>query len=285
METTRTLRLVPFIEEYHRTGRVTHTPTSMLDHPSPRKVVILDVETTGLDKNNEEITEIALLTGQVDANTGTLISVEDVYWSFNDPGKPISEQVKKITGISDEDVRNQSPDMQRIAQAFMGDPVVIAHNASFDRPFVDRLLANHGISTELHWGCSVHDVNWLEELGTTSRGLEFLLFKSGYFYDAHRAWADVLALAWLVKEYPSAMKSILEASTHEEVIVQANGSPFEVKDNLKRNGFRWNTNARVWEKRISKPDLDEVLVFLDELYPRASQKATIKPIQATKRFS
>lgn len=285
METTRTLKLVPFVEQYHRTGGVTHTTASMPDNPVPHKVVILDVETTGLDKNSEEITEIALLTGQVDANTGALLSVEDLYWAFNDPGKPTPERVRQITGISDEDVQGQKPDMQRIAQAFAGNPVVIAHNASFDRPFVDRLLANHGISTELHWGCSIRDVDWLEELGTTSRGLEFLLFKSGYFYDAHRAWVDVLALAWLLQERPAAMKSILEASGHGEVLVQATGSPYEVKDELRHNGFRWNNSVRVWERKIAESSLDQLLAFLDELYPSASQRATITPIPATQRFA
>ena len=75
--------------------------------------------------------------------------------------------------------------------------LIVAHNAAFDRPFVDRRLP---VSRGKAWGCSLREVPW-RGAGYASSALEFLLIKkSRLFFDGHRADADCHALLHLPLE-------------------------------------------------------------------------------------
>jgi DNA polymerase-3 subunit epsilon len=55
----------------------------------------------------------------------------------------------------------------------------------------------------------------------------------------------------------------LVSSSHEpEIEISAVGSPFESKDILKANGYRWDAERRVWKKRVLSPRLEVEREFL-----------------------
>ncbi|MCV6022403.1 DNA polymerase III subunit epsilon, partial [Escherichia coli] len=78
------------------------------------------------------------------------------------------------------------------------DPLVVAHNAQFDRPFFEKRFAALG---HLSWACSASGIDW-KALGFESRKLEYLLLRLGWFYEGHRAATDCLAMAWLFHLLP-----------------------------------------------------------------------------------
>ena len=57
---------------------------------------------------------------------------------------------------------------------------MIAHNARFDRPFVENLLDDF---SDIAWGCSIADIDWNKE-GFEGVKLEYLAYKFGFFYEA-----------------------------------------------------------------------------------------------------
>jgi DNA polymerase-3 subunit epsilon len=218
-----------------------------------RRVIVLDTETTGLEQTKERIMELALLVVDVDVYTGLPVGPVQVYDGLEDPGKPIPKEVVAITGLTDADVAGQRLDESRIAELLRGADVVVAHNAAFDRPFVEARL---GGFSGIPWACSFADIDW-KSLGHGSAKLESLAQAHGWFYDAHRAEMDCHALlAVLAKPLSegnsagTGLARLLEAAQGPAYKLQATQAPFDAKDKLKARGYRWNADDRVWHTRL-----------------------------------
>lgn len=93
--------------------------------------VVLDLETTGLDPTYDEIIEI----GAVKYINGEKISE---FTTFVKPEEKIQDYITQLTGITNEMVKD-APKIKKVLPDlvnFLGDSVVIAHNASFDINFI-----------------------------------------------------------------------------------------------------------------------------------------------------
>lgn len=106
-------------------------------------VIILDTETTGLSFRDCSLIMIAAarLRGR---------DVVDTYRTFVHPGKPIPPEIKRLTGIGDADVADAptaEEAVRGLAEFTGGDATVIAHNASFDRTFVEGVPGGHGVAS------------------------------------------------------------------------------------------------------------------------------------------
>ena len=101
---------------------------------------VFDIETTGLSLADEKITEI----GAVIVKDGEII---DKYNSLVNPEKSIPQEIVELTGITDEMVKNERtidvvlPEFLR----FVGDRVLVAHNAKFDIGFIRKMCEQQGI--------------------------------------------------------------------------------------------------------------------------------------------
>lgn len=217
-----------------------------------RQVVLLDTETTGLDASREKIIELALVRVEVDAETGRPCGAVQVYDGLEDPGMPISAEIEALTGISNDMVRGQRLDEVRVAELLAGADLIVAHNAAFDRPFVEARLPGFA---QLPWACSFADIDWKTE-GQSSAKLENLALSHGWFYDAHRAEMDCHALLavlgqTLPKSQQTGLARLLLAGTQTSYRLQATAAPFDAKDLLKARGYRWNAEQRVWQILLS----------------------------------
>jgi DNA polymerase III subunit epsilon len=269
-------RLVP-VREYgrKRTGDVA-------------KVLILDTETTGLDSSKDSIIELALLLVDVDLPTGQPLQVHDVYDELEDPGRPIPPEALRVTGITDAMVAGKKLNEARIAELMEGVSLVIAHNARFDRGFVEKRLPAFA---NLPWACSVNEIDWSAQ-GRGSAKLEFLAHELGWFYDAHRAEMDCHALlAVLAAPLPNTgetgLARLLAASSLSSYKVYATGSPFESKDSLRARGYRWDAERKVWHTQVaSQFELDAEGAWLKAtVYGKRSARIDVACQTALERFS
>jgi DNA polymerase-3 subunit epsilon len=215
------------------------------------RVVLLDTETTGLDQGKDRIIELALLRVDVDVSTGRPCGEVQVYDGLEDPGMPIPAEIEAITGIRNEMVKGQRLDEARIAALLEGVDVIIAHNAAFDRPFVEARLPQ---LARFAWACSFADIDWKAQ-GHGSAKLEYLAMELGWFYDAHRAEVDCHALLTVLEAaLPAAgqtgLAHLLAAAGQTSYRVQATAAPFDAKDELKARGYRWNAEQKVWHTRL-----------------------------------
>ena len=252
------------------------------------RVLVLDTETTGLDKARERIIELALLRVDIDQATGLPVGAVQVYDGLEDPGKPIPPEVVALTGIHDADVQGQHLDQARVEELLDGVDLVIAHNAGFDRPFVEARLPQFAA---LDWACSFADIDWKAQ-GRSSAKLESLAQAHGWFYDAHRAEMDCHALlAVLAQALPEAGHSglahLLQAAVRPSYALQATQAPFEAKDLLKARGYRWNAEQRVWHTRLSdEAALQAECAWLKQaVYSARRAVVQVEQLDARVRFS
>jgi DNA polymerase III subunit epsilon len=105
--------------------------------------IVFDTETTGFDYNGEDrIIEL----GAVELYGLVPTGLE--FRKYINPGRPVSEATIRITGITD-DMLVDCPSFDDASivdelLAFFGDSPVVAHNADFDRGFLNAELARAG---------------------------------------------------------------------------------------------------------------------------------------------
>ncbi len=255
------------------------------------KVVVLDTETTGLDSNKEKVIELALLRCDVDMDTGRPVGEVRVYDGLEDPGIPIPKEIEKITGISQSMVMGQRIDEAKVAELLRGVDVVIAHNAAFDRPFVEARLPSF---SQLAWACSFAEIAWKEQ-GRSSSKLENLSLANGYFYDAHRAEMDCHALLSVLAAPlpvesplgPTGLACLIANSKAPSFRVQATHAPFDAKDKLKARGYRWHAEQKVWHTRLGTNEAlqAECRWLKDNVYSGRGVVIQIEKLDAQARYS
>ena len=110
-------------------------------------------------------------------------------------GRPLPAEITHLTGLTDDDVRGEVIDVEAASALIEGSGLIVAHNARFDRPFVERVLP---AARARPWACTRAEVPWTAE-GFASQALHCLLCAYGvYARDRHRALADCEAGVWLL---------------------------------------------------------------------------------------
>jgi DNA polymerase III subunit epsilon len=254
-----------------------------------RTAVLLDTETTGLDARKDEIIELGMVKFDYLAD-GRIAGVRDTLSAFNEPTGPISAEVTTLTGITDEMVAGHRID-EAAVNAFVDDAaIVIAHNSGFDRKFAERYWP---VFEQKAWGCSATEIEWRKH-GFAGAQLGYLLNGAGFFHAAHRAVDDCHALLEVLAfELPAtgapALALLLETARKPTVRVWAEQSPFELKDSLKRRGYRWSDGTdgrpKSWYVDVCESEIDDELAFLKAgIYLRDFEPRT-RAMTAFDRFS
>lgn len=253
-----------------------------------RRAAIVDTETTGTDPAADRIIELAILVFEYCHATGTIGRVLETYDGLEDPGMLIPTESTAIHGITDAMVAGQRIDDTRVGQILDGVGIVIAHNAGFDRKFLEPRLP---VFEGLPWGCSWQEIPWAQA-GIASAKLEYLAYRSGFFYEAHRAEADCHALLQVLAQPleatgSTALKALLDSARGPSFRLWANQSPFETKDVLKQRGYRWDAARRCWslEARSQQAVQDAVEWMRDSVYAGKSVELDLDEFDAKNRYS
>jgi DNA polymerase-3 subunit epsilon len=250
--------------------------------------VIVDTETTGFNQDTDKIIEIGIVVFEYDPATGQAYRVLDTYGCLEDPGMPITPEITEITGITNEMVAGQRIDDARVAALVEGASLVIAHNAKFDRPFLEGRFP---VFESLPWGCSFAQVDWVGE-GLGARKLDYIAFQFGFFFGAHRAETDCLALLEILqqrlpKSATLVLKSLLDQLPQKDWTVYALNSPFETKDVLKSRMYQWDAPRKSWHRTVTGTEeiTSEVAWLKETIYKGRSVTLDFEVRDALLRYS
>ncbi|WP_302894091.1 3'-5' exonuclease [Mesorhizobium sp. LMG 17147] len=259
------------------------------DGSETRLGLFVDVETTGLDSSRDEIIELAMVPFTYSLD-GRIFEIRDPLQMLREPTNPIPAGITLLTGITDEMVSGHTIDPAEVA-AFADDAaVVIAHNAAFDRRFLERLS---DVFIRKPWACSMTQVDWVAE-GFEGTKLAYLAMGAGFFYERHRATHDCIAAIELLatplpKTGAPAMARLLETARRASWRIWAENAPFDKKEILKSRGYRWNSdgaiNPRAWYIDLEEGLRDDELAFLRESIYLRDVNLPIREITAYERFS
>lgn len=102
--------------------------------------VVFDIETTGFSNTNDKITEIGAVKIQN-------FKIVDRFSQLINPEKDISYKIQELTGITNDLVKDK-PTIEEVLPKFIefiGDSVVVAHNADFDTGFISQKCREQNI--------------------------------------------------------------------------------------------------------------------------------------------
>lgn len=232
-----------------------------------RTALFVDTESTGLDTANDAVIEFAAVPFTYEARTGAVCDVREAYVALEDPERPIPADATTLTGITDAMVRGRRIDDARVAELLGTASLVIAHNAAFDHPLLERRFPAFA---DAPWACSHAEVPW-QQFGCRGSKLDYLLWhRCGEFFGGHRAEEDCLA-AIHVLATPGADGALpfgllLESARRPTYRVWAVGAPFETKDVLKARGYRFHggpgARAKTWYRDCAEAALGDELAWL-----------------------
>ncbi len=105
--------------------------------------IAFDTETTGLSWDKDDrIIELGAVELINHVATG------ETFQAYINPGRTVSEATIRITGITDDDLKHrpgfEDPSVVEAFLAFIGDADLVAHNAAFDRGFLNMELERCG---------------------------------------------------------------------------------------------------------------------------------------------
>jgi DNA polymerase-3 subunit epsilon len=276
----RILRRVPVVARY-----ADNDPIAL-----KRLGLIVDVETTGLDPDSDRIIELACLPFHF-SSEGVLYDVLPGYAGFEDPGQPLQEEVIRLTDITDNQLRGQKLDDDAITTLAGPANLIIAHNAAFDRCFLERRFP---LFVDKPWACSMGQVPWAEE-GLGSAKLDYLLNRFGFFFDDHRAMADCRAVLHLLSlRLPRSGRPILPlllaTARRRTFRLWALEAPIECKDLLRERGYRWNSGGdgrpRAWYRDLDRELLPEEELFrAEKVYAGGACRHEVVRVDFSNRFS
>ena len=195
----------------------------------PKKYIILDTETTGLEvKQGHRVIEI----GAVLLNDRK--KSKDHFHSYLNPSRLIDEEASKVHGITNADLEDQ-PGFEEIAEKFIqfikGSTLVI-HNAPFDVGFLNNELRLASTSYPM-----IEDICEIEDSLLIARDK----------HPGQRNSLDALATRYDISGYDRTFHgALLDANILADVYMRLTGgqSMFEFSADVRTNGVNGKNNEK-----------------------------------------
>jgi DNA polymerase-3 subunit epsilon len=200
------------------------------------------------------------------------------------------DQPTRFIGSPDRMVASHSIDDAAVIDLLGRVVLVIAHNADFDRRFLEKRLPAFAAK---HWACSRSDIDWKAE-GIRSSALEFVAYSLGFFHDGHRAASDCRAtLHALAQPLPGtgrlALQALLEQARLPTWRLWARDAAIEKKDVLKARGYARSPGEfgrpKCWYRDVADADRGAEVFWLGANVMGPDQAVSALRITARDRYS
>ena len=205
--------------------------------------LLIDCETTGTDPAKDRLVEIGAVL--FDPLLGIPVRAESVLIAGDDNA---AEQVNRIPAAALRGTWcvDELTALERVGELASDADFLLAHNADFDRQWLDGSLPPGA-----HWIDTCDGAEWPR--ASSSRSLVALALAHDLgVARAHRAIEDCLLLAALLTrthEIEGGLGPWLSRAIEPRVDVAAE-LPMEENDAAKEAGFRWDREAQIWRRSV-----------------------------------
>jgi DNA polymerase-3 subunit epsilon len=221
-----------------------------------KNVLVFDIESSGLDRDHDEVIEIGYVLWSVEHRT-----IIECYSALLIGDSNEAELFNAIPPAARE--LGTDPDIAWtiVGQASQQADLVLAHQADFDRSFVVREAGRYEGAAELSrlpFVCTIEDFVW--PITSASKSLVSIALAHGVAVtSAHRAVNDCLLLARLlerVDHVDDLLHLALQRASRPKAEYIAR-TPYQQKDLVKAAGFHWN--GTVWSRYMAVEDAEKLL--------------------------
>lgn len=210
----------------------------------------LDLETSGLSPEKDQIIEIGAVLWETETNTPKKIFNELIYFDSLD----LPNEVQAITGISEEDLKTYgiplSDALKILTEMVNQAEYLVGHNAvNFDALFLDQAYSSYQMpKLKKPWIDTMTDIPYSQEIKT--RKLSYLAAEHGFINPfAHRALFDVLTTLKLLSHYDISEIVMIQQSPLVKVLAHVG---YDDRDKARRIGFRWDPQQRHWFSEVKQ---------------------------------
>lgn len=212
-------------------------------------VLIVDAETTGVDRESDHVIEIGYVLWSVQHRT-ILEAYSGLLWAEKNPAQAVN-------GIPADALPQDAPDgpWRMLGKAASRADAIVAHQADFDRAFLERGMSEFDTGAAKIWICTREDVTW-PRAGAGQSLTAIALAHGCAVVAAHRAVNDCLLLARLFESVPDIAARLEAGYAHAQLpkVRLVSLAPFEQKDEVKAHGFKWDPGRREWWRVMAAAD-------------------------------
>lgn len=224
------------------------------------RLLFLDLETTGLDFDDDYITEIGYVIKDTEISK-PLLTVGEM---LKVPGE-VPQIITEITGITKEILNEFGEDPKEILEMFLSAverykiDYIVAHNGNgFDKPMLEGNLNRLDLRMpDIEWLDTRLDIVYPEHFKV--RNLTYLCAEHGFINPfPHAALFDAMATAKLFSHYDA--DEVVAYMKMPNLIVRAMVT-YEQKDKAKEQSFKWQeaggtVYTKQWVKQIKENELE-----------------------------
>lgn len=218
------------------------------------KICGLDFETTGLDPQKDEVTEVGLVLWDSDTKQPTRITGHLVKTS-----SPVSAEITKLTGITNEMLESDGIPQRAALEAILRQAkltkFICAHNGKeFDKAFLEAWCVREKLEIPaLPWIDTRTDLPDEAYLRGKSASLKYMACDFGFVYPTHRAVNDVLAMLEILGRFD--INTIIKRAQTPNVQVRAVVS-YDDRLLARERGYHWKPEAKLWVKSMKADMVD-----------------------------